>query len=43
MAKKTVKSVEEYIATFPETTQKVLQQLRGTIRKALPGAEEVMS
>ena len=43
MAKKTVKSVEEYIATFPEITQKVLQQLRGTIRKTLPGAEEVMS
>lgn len=40
---KAFKSVEEYIATFPEGSQKVLQQLRGTIRKALPGAKEVLS
>ncbi len=43
MANTAFKSVDEYIATFPEGTQKVLQQLRGTIRKALPEAEEVIS
>jgi uncharacterized protein YdhG (YjbR/CyaY superfamily) len=43
MAGKAFKSVDEYVATFPKGTQKVLQQLRGTIRKALPEAEEVIS
>jgi uncharacterized protein YdhG (YjbR/CyaY superfamily) len=43
MAKKVSKSVDQYIATFTEDTQRVLQQLRGTIRKALPGAQEAMS
>jgi uncharacterized protein YdhG (YjbR/CyaY superfamily) len=43
MANTAFTSVEEYIATFPEGTQKVLRQLRGTIRKALPEAEEVIS
>ncbi len=43
MASKAFKSVDDYIATFPKDTQGILQQLRGTIRKALPDAEEVMS
>ncbi len=43
MANKAFKSVDEYIATFPEDTQGVLRRLRGTIRKVLPRAEEVMS
>ena len=43
MASKTFKSVDDYVATFPESAQVVLQQLRGTIRKALPEAEEVIS
>jgi uncharacterized protein YdhG (YjbR/CyaY superfamily) len=43
MANTAFRSVEEYIATFPEETQRVLQQLRRTIRKALPSAEEVVS
>ncbi len=43
MADKAFKSVDEYIAAFPEQTRGVLRQLRGTIRKALPGAEEVIS
>ncbi len=43
MARKAFKSVDEYIATFPEQTQRVLLQLRGIIRKALPRAEEVIS
>lgn len=38
-----VKNVDEYIASFPKATQKLLQQLRKTIRKAAPEAEEVIS
>jgi len=41
--KKTVTSVEEYIASFPAETQSVLERLRGTIKKALPNAEEALS
>ena len=43
MAKTDFKSVDEYISTFPKATQAVLQRVRGTIRKALPGADEVIS
>ncbi len=34
---------DSYIALFAESTQKKLQQLRNTIKKAAPGAEEVIS
>ena len=43
MAKTDFKSVDEYIATFPEGEQAILQRVRSTIRKALPGAEEAIS
>ena len=43
MAKTDFKSVDEYIATFPEGVQTILQRVRSTIRKALPGAEEAIS
>jgi uncharacterized protein YdhG (YjbR/CyaY superfamily) len=43
MAKTDFKSVDEYIATFPEGVQAILQRVRRTIRKALPGAEEAIS
>ena len=33
----------EYIIAFPAETQKILKQLRETIRKAAPDAEEVIS
>ena len=33
-------SVDEYIAWFPVATQKLLQQMRATIKKAAPQAEE---
>ncbi len=36
-------NIDEYIATFPEDTQKVLQQVRLTISKAAPNAEEAIS
>jgi uncharacterized protein YdhG (YjbR/CyaY superfamily) len=43
MAKTNFKSVDEYIATYPEDVQAILQRVRSTIRKAVPGAEEVIS
>jgi uncharacterized protein YdhG (YjbR/CyaY superfamily) len=43
MAKTDFKSVDQYIATHPGDVQAVLQRVRGTIRKALPGAEEAIS
>ncbi len=43
MAKTDFKSVDEYIASQPKAVQGVLKRVRSTIRKALPGAEEVIS
>jgi uncharacterized protein YdhG (YjbR/CyaY superfamily) len=43
MTKTAFKSVDEYIATHPESAQAILQRVRSTIRKALPGAEEAIS
>lgn len=43
MAKTDFKSVDEYIATHPEDVQAILQRVRSTIRKAVPGAEEAIS
>jgi uncharacterized protein YdhG (YjbR/CyaY superfamily) len=43
MAKTAFKSVDEYIASQPEAARGVLERVRRTIRKALPGAEEVIS
>jgi uncharacterized protein YdhG (YjbR/CyaY superfamily) len=43
MAKTDFKSVDEYIATFPKDVQAILRRVRNTIRKAVPGAEEVIS
>lgn len=36
-------SIDEYIAGFPEDVQKVLQEIRGVIREAAPGAVETIS
>lgn len=43
MAKTDFKSVDEYIAAQPEAVQGVLERVRSIIRKAVPGAEEVIS
>jgi uncharacterized protein YdhG (YjbR/CyaY superfamily) len=43
MAKTDFRSVDEYIASQPETVQEVLTLVRNTIRKAVPDAEEVIS
>jgi len=37
------KSVDEYIASFPEEVRPVLEDVRRTIKTALPEAEEVIS
>jgi len=37
------KSVNEYFSAFPVSTRKILQQVRDTIKKAAPNAEEVIS
>lgn len=36
-------SIDEYIATFPKDVQKILQELRATIKAATPEAEEKIS
>ena len=43
MTKSHFKSVDEYIASQPDGVQSVLKRVRSAIRKALPGAEEVIS
>lgn len=36
-------TVDEYISSFPPATQKLLKQIRATIKKAGPDAEEIIS
>lgn len=36
-------SIDDYIATFPKEIQKILEELRGTIKAAAPEAEEKIS
>jgi uncharacterized protein YdhG (YjbR/CyaY superfamily) len=36
------KDIDEYIAGFPEDVQEILEEIRTTIRKAAPGAEETI-
>lgn len=43
MAKTNFKSVDEYLATKPVALQRSLGRMRRIIRRALPGAEEVIS
>jgi len=38
-----ITTIDEYIATFPADVQKVLQEVRATIKAAAPGAEEKIS
>jgi uncharacterized protein YdhG (YjbR/CyaY superfamily) len=40
---KKYKTVDQYIADFPKDVQPVLQELRSTIKKVAPQAEEVIS
>src|ERR1017187_10544076 len=43
MANTDFKSVDEYIASQAEVVQGILRRVRNTIRKALPGSQEVIS
>ncbi len=43
MANTDYKSVEEYIEAQPEAVHATLRRVRAIIRKAMPGAEEVIS
>ena len=36
-------SIDDYIASFPEEIQKLLIEVRSTIRKAAPAAKEIIS
>ena len=36
------KNIDEYIASFPDDVQKILQKIRATIHKAAPAAEEAI-
>jgi uncharacterized protein YdhG (YjbR/CyaY superfamily) len=41
--KEQAKNIDEYIAGFPKEIQKLLQQMRKTIKKAAPNAEETIN
>jgi len=43
MAKTGFKSVDEYVAAQPAAVRGILGRVRGAIRKAVPGAQEVIS
>ena len=43
MARIKFEHIDDYIASFPKESQSVLMQIRATIRKAAPGAEEFIS
>jgi uncharacterized protein YdhG (YjbR/CyaY superfamily) len=42
-AKTDLKAVDKYIASHPEAVQRILKRVRSTIRKAVPGANEMIS
>ncbi|MCX6255750.1 MAG: DUF1801 domain-containing protein [Bacteroidia bacterium] len=43
MTRTNFSDIDKYITSFPKDTQEILEQLRTTIRKAAPDAEEVIS
>ena len=43
MAKTNFKSVDQYIASQPKPVQALLERVRNTIRRAVPGGEDVIS
>jgi uncharacterized protein YdhG (YjbR/CyaY superfamily) len=43
MRKKEFRTIDEYIKTFPEDVQFILEKIRQTIRKAAPEAVEAIS
>ena len=43
MARTKPKDVDEYIAGFPDDVRRLLEQVRATVRNAVPEAEETIS
>ena len=43
MAKKTFRSVDDYVASHPSPANQLLRKVRAVIRKAVPGAVESLS
>ena len=43
MTKVVFNSIDEYIASFPDEVQKILEEIRATIKAAAPEAEEKIS
>ena len=43
MAKTDFQTVDEYIGTFPEHVQEILESVRQAVRESVPEAEEVIS
>ena len=43
MIRAKAKNINEYIAGFPKDVQNILEQVRSTIKKAVPEAEETIS
>ena len=41
--KKQFGTIDEYVKTFPEDVQRILEKIRQTIKKAAPAAEEAIS
>lgn len=41
--KNRVENIDEYISLFPDNVQKILQEMRLTIKKSAPKAEEAIS
>ncbi len=37
-----INNIDEYISGFPESTRKILERIRSTIKKAAPEAEETI-
>jgi len=43
MAQTKFNSIDEYISSFPDNVQKILEEVRQTIKTAAPNAEEAIS
>ncbi len=43
MSRAHLKNIDEYISSFPEDIQAILEKLRETIRETVPDAEETIS
>jgi len=43
LTEKQFETIDEYIQTFPEEVQSILEKMRQTIRRAAPEAEEAIS